>query len=157
MTAAPTTHTTKGGCETNPSSRHNLGSGNCYVEFYPRAVETNGRRKVSEVCCPQHCGVKQLRPKSYRYTRKVRLVPARVCVLIASVTSDSFETPGLWPTSLCPWDSPGKNPGVGCHALLQGIFLIQGLNLRLLCLLHSQEGSLPLAPPGLFHSNRFRK
>ena len=27
-------------------------------------------------------------------------------------------------TLLCPWDSPGKNPGVGCHALLQGIFLI---------------------------------
>jgi len=33
---------------------------------------------------------------------------------------------------LCPWDSPGKNTGVGCHALLQGIFLTQGLNLGLL-------------------------
>ena len=33
---------------------------------------------------------------------------------------------------LCPWDSPGKNTGVGCHFLLQGIFLIQGLNLHLL-------------------------
>ena len=31
-----------------------------------------------------------------------------------------FETPGLWPTRLlCPWDSPGQNTGVGCHALLQ--------------------------------------
>ena len=29
---------------------------------------------------------------------------------------------------LCPWDSPGKNTGVGCHALLQGIFPTQGLN-----------------------------
>ena len=29
---------------------------------------------------------------------------------------------------LCPWDSPGKNSGVGCHACLQGIFLTQGLN-----------------------------
>ena len=27
--------------------------------------------------------------------------------------------------------SPGKNPGVGCHALLQGIFPTQGLNLGL--------------------------
>ena len=27
---------------------------------------------------------------------------------------------------LCPWDSPGKNTGVGCHFLLQGIFPIQG-------------------------------
>ena len=24
------------------------------------------------------------------------------------------------PGSSCPWDSPGKNTGVGCHALLQG-------------------------------------
>ena len=31
-----------------------------------------------------------------------------------------------------PWDSPGKNTGVGCHFLLQGIFPTQGLNLGLL-------------------------
>ena len=31
-----------------------------------------------------------------------------------------------------PWNSPGKNTGVDCHSLLQGIFLIQGLNLDLL-------------------------
>ena len=37
---------------------------------------------------------------------------------------------------------------MGCHALLQGIFLTQGLNLHLLCLLDWQEGSLLLAPPG---------
>ena len=42
---------------------------------------------------------------------------------------------------LCPWDSPGKNPGVGCYFLLQGIFQTQGWNL---CLLHCQAGSLPL-------------
>ena len=27
---------------------------------------------------------------------------------------------------LCPWDSPGKNTGVGCHVLLQGIFTSWG-------------------------------
>ena len=48
---------------------------------------------------------------------------------------------------LCLWDSPGKNTGVGCHALLQGIFPTQGSNPRLLHLLHWQAGSLPLAPP----------
>ena len=42
----------------------------------------------------------------------------------------------------------GKNTGVGCHALLQGIFLTQGLNLRLFRLLHWQAGSLSLLPPG---------
>ena len=41
-----------------------------------------------------------------------------------------------------------KNIGVGCHALLQGIFLTQGSNLHLLSLLHWQAGSLPLMPPG---------
>ena len=28
----------------------------------------------------------------------------------------------------CPWDFPGKNTGVGCHFLVQEIFLTQGLN-----------------------------
>ena len=44
----------------------------------------------------------------------------------------------LWPHGmsparlLCPWDFPGKNSGVGCHFLFQGIFLTQGSNLPLL-------------------------
>ena len=55
---------------------------------------------------------------------------------------------GLWPARLlCPWDSPGKNAGADCHALLQGIFPTQGSNLHLLHLLHWQAGSLPLTPP----------
>ena len=37
---------------------------------------------------------------------------------------------------LCPQDSLGKNTGVGCHALLQGILPTQGSNLHLLHLLH---------------------
>ena len=37
---------------------------------------------------------------------------------------------------------------MGCHAHFQGIFPTQGLNLRLLCLLHWHVGSLLLAPPG---------
>ena len=36
-------------------------------------------------------------------------------------------------------DSPGKNTGVGCHSLLQGIFLTQGLNQCLLCLRHGRQ------------------
>ena len=46
--------------------------------------------------------------------------------------SDCMWPHGLQPASLLyPWDSPGKNIGVGCHALLQGIFLTQGSNLCL--------------------------
>ena len=36
------------------------------------------------------------------------------------------------PGSSVHGNSPGKNTGVGCHALLQGIFLTQGSNLHLL-------------------------
>ena len=43
--------------------------------------------------------------------------------------SNSFWPCGLWPIRLlCPWDSPGKNTGVGCRALLQGIFQTQESN-----------------------------
>ena len=52
------------------------------------------------------------------------------------------------PDSSVHGDSPGKNTGVGCHALLQGIFLTQGSNPSLLCLLHWQSGFLPLGPNG---------
>ena len=55
------------------------------------------------------------------------------------------------PGSSCPWDSPGKNTGVGCHFLLQGIFPSQGSNPGILHLLHWQVGSLPLLPPGIRH------
>ena len=50
-------------------------------------------------------------------------------VLGGSVVSDSWQSPGLQPARPpCRWDPPGKNTGVGCHALLQGIFPNQRLN-----------------------------
>ena len=49
-----------------------------------------------------------------------------------SVVSNSLWPYGLWPVRLlCPWNSSGKNTGMGCHVLLQGIFPAQGLNLGL--------------------------
>ena len=68
--------------------------------------------------------------------------------------SDSLGVYGLWPFIkglLCPRDFPGKNTGVGCHFLLQGIFLIQGSNPYLLCLLHWQADSLPSCHLGSLH------
>ena len=42
------------------------------------------------------------------------------CCCIASVMSNSVRTHRQEPTRLlCPWDSPGKSTGVGCHCLLQ--------------------------------------
>ena len=73
-----------------------------------------------------------------------------VCVCARSVVSNSLRPHGPYPPRLlCPWDSPGKNTGVSCHALLQGIFPTQGPNP---CVVHWQAESLPLAPPGkAFH------
>ena len=77
-----------------------------------------------------------------------------------AVLSKSLRScPTLWdpmdcslPGSSVHGDSPGKNTGVGYapppHALLQGIFPTEGLNLGLLPLLHWLAGSLPLTPPG---------
>ena len=53
-----------------------------------------------------------------------------VCALSRSVMSDSLQPHGFYspPGSSIQENSPGKNIGVGCHALLQGIFPTQGLN-----------------------------
>ena len=70
-------------------------------------------------------------------------------MLSRSVTADSLRPHGLEPAgSSVHGDSLGKNTEVGCHALLQGIFLTQALNPSLLCFLHWQAGSLPLVPFG---------
>ena len=44
------------------------------------------------------------------------------CCWVTSVVSDSVQPHRWQPTRLpCPWDSPGKNTGVGCHFLLQSM------------------------------------
>ena len=60
------------------------------------------------------------------------LKPSSVCSPSCFSRVQLFATP--WTESarpLCPWDFPGKNTGVGCHSLLQGIFPTQGWNLGL--------------------------
>ena len=65
------------------------------------------------------------------------------CCLVAKLCLTPLWLHGLQPARLlCPWDSPGKNTGVGCYFLLQGIFQTQGPNLHLL---HWQVDSLPLS------------
>ena len=70
---------------------------------------------------------------NYRVKSSPSCTPGCCCCSVTSVASDSLRLHGLRPTSLlCLWDSPGKNIGVGCHALLQGIFPTQELNWALL-------------------------
>ena len=67
-------------------------------------------------------------------------------VLSCSAMSNSMWSHGLQPSRLLsPWNFPGKDTWVGCHFLLQGIFLTQGLSS---CLLHWQADSLPLSHLG---------
>ena len=69
-----------------------------------------------------------------------RPISTYACVLSHSIVSDSLRPYGAKPVRLlCPWNSPGKNAGVGCHCLLQGIIPTQGLNPRPLCLLHCRR------------------
>ena len=54
-------------------------------------------------------------------------------LLNGSVMSNPFPPLGLYAARLLSlWDFPGKNTGVGCHFLSQGIFPTQGSNLHLL-------------------------
>ena len=45
---------------------------------------------------------------------------AKLCPTLVTPWSAARQAPS-------PWDSPGKNTGVGCHFLLQGIFRTQGI------------------------------
>ena len=57
--------------------------------------------------------------------------------------SNSLQPYGLYPARLLsPWHSPGRNTGVGCHALLWGNLPNPGMEPR------SQVDSLPSEPPG---------
>ena len=60
--------------------------------------------------------------------------------------SNSLRPHVLYSTRLmCPCGSLGKNTGVGCQSLLQGIFLTQGSNRGLL---HCRQIHYPSEPPG---------
>ena len=77
---------------------------------------------------------------------QVRPHPKELWLFSCSVMSDSFATPR---TVACQvplsMGFPGKNTGVGCHFLLQGIFQTQALNPHLL---HWQAASSPLSYHG---------
>ena len=75
------------------------------------------------------------------------------CVCACSVVSDSLQPQAIQPARLlCPWDSPGKNTGVGCHALLQKTFPTQGLDTRLLASPALAEGSFTTSPHTTTHT-----
>ena len=70
-------------------------------------------------------------------------IPSSISTCVLNCFSRVQLSVSLWTAAhQAPlWDFPGKNIGVGCHFLLQGILPTQGSNPRLLCLLHLQAGS----------------
>ena len=80
------------------------------------------------------------------YTLLMKVKCERVSHSVELTLCNSLQPHGLEPTRLlCPWNSPGKNTGVGCHSLPQGIFPKERSNPGLP---HVQEDSLPFEPPG---------
>ena len=83
--------------------------------------------------CLHFCFVWQKSEAMASFRTPTGLDVARACLTARSAMPDSLRPHGRWPTRLlCPWNSPGKNTRVGCHFLLQGIFLTLGLNPGLL-------------------------
>ena len=69
-------------------------------------------------------------------------------MLKCSVMSNFVTLRTIVREALLSMDFTGTNTEVGCHFLLQGIFLTQGLNLHLLHLGYWQADSLPLSHQG---------
>ena len=63
-----------------------------------------------------------------------------VCACLLQLCPTHCNTTDCSPPGSCSWDAPGKNTGVGCHFLLQGIFLTHRSNPGLSCFLHLAGG-----------------
>ena len=63
------------------------------------------------------------------------------CPIFATPWTGAYEAP-------LATEFSRQDTRVGCHVLFQGIFLTQGLNSGLLCLMHWLLDSLPPVPPG---------
>ena len=118
-----------------------------YTWIYPGSLQKSGyiyHRKILE-------GLKgEIHTRSVGLSsvqgshNKNRRLPYSICAVCAQLCP-TLRHHGLHHIRLlCPWNFPGKNTGVSCCFLLQGIFLTQESNL---CLLHWQVDSLPLVPP----------
>ena len=71
---------------------------------------------------------------------RYHLTPVRKTIIEKSTNNKCWRGCGF-----CPWDSPGKNTGVGCHALLQGNLPNPGIEPRSPAL---QADCLPSEAPG---------
>ena len=111
-----------------PKSQHRPG----------RQLQSSWLPSSSTSCCLLASGYLQRLPSSSKVC----------CVLTWSCLTRCDPMDCSPPGSSVHGDSPGKNTEVGFPPLLQGIFLTQGSNLHLLCLLHWQAGSFTTSATG---------
>ena len=108
----------------------------------------NGNFSKKNIQKATSIGKKMLSVTNHQENAYLKHVPVYLHLCsVTSVVSDSLRPYELQPTRLFgPWDSPGKNIGVGCHFPLQGIFPTQELNQHLLLFLHYRR-ILTAEPP----------
>ena len=93
-------------------------SAKCTVIFFPQKLFQKTVR------LPSSC----VSPRDFYFQDSLFFLTRFSCMLSCSVVSNSLQPHGLQPTRLlCLWNFPGKNTGVGCHFLLQGIFPHPGI------------------------------
>ena len=115
-------------------------------------LQSTGSQRVGQAWAtkhtPQHKKWTRMSMSRWKDTYNSSNIHPLACMHACSVKTclNSLWPHGLQPARLlCPRSFPGKYTGVGCYFLLHGIFLTKGLNSLLLCLLHWQVDSLPLA------------
>jgi len=114
-----------------------------YLKTSPSHPE---RRKESQRSHPLNSARKNSRGVQGVKVRELSNISFKQLLLSHSVVSDSVRPHRRQPTRLlCPWDSPGKNTGVGCHFLLQCMTVKSESEVTQLCLTLSDpmDCSLP--------------
>ena len=89
-----------------------------------------------------------LKPRLLNLEDKVKMLVPQSCLTLCNPMDYSLpgcSVPGLF---------PGNNTGMGCHFLLQGIFLTQGSKVHFLLCLHCQVDSLPLRYLGINYTSK---
>ena len=110
-----------------PTQGSNSGLLHCRQILFHLSHQEKQRRVDFFLFCYQFS---EVRPPSPRQEVGVLLLGVCVCVCVHAQSLSHvrlFVAHGLQPARiLCQWDFPGRNTGVSCHVLLQGIFLTQG-------------------------------
>ena len=101
-------------------------------------IERSSKQIISKIIVELNITIRKLNLINIYESESINEV-AQSCPTLSTPWTVAYQA------SVHPWDFPGKSTGVGCHFLLQGIFLTQGLNSGLL---HCRQTFYPLSHQG---------